>query len=376
MDLEAQKKLQEYSKLYFSDSEEKKEKKEEFHTQLTPEEAEAAPAHIYTPAKKQEDERDAKKEMNQTISNPMVQHSPSSIMKKMGIDTGTAIVPNTPKPDFGVFGKRVEKAMNTVDSGSHHIQEKKDDDTPATVIPTATKMLKNEELNAQWLKKIADCVNNNTPRKEVSFGGEILFYNIEKIFVIKKTNLYHLLAKDAKNGKIKRYTDGKRYRMSYIYNIRDIIEFGQRNHLKTRAIIEDTPEAKEEKPKAKPVIANKQTKGLNHEYMDKNKSDYEALKFSHKDIEEVNKKKDKDKEPEIQITNLSEGISSSNDSDSKRSFNPNNAIPKEIKEAHQQKAVKIEGFVQEIPVEVPISIELFGNTVNITIKTVVKVKIG
>ena len=58
MDLEAQKKLQEYSKLYFSDSEEKK---EEFHTQLTPEEAEAAPAHIYTPTKKQEDERDAKK---------------------------------------------------------------------------------------------------------------------------------------------------------------------------------------------------------------------------------------------------------------------------------------------------------------------------
>ena len=61
MYFEAQKKLQEYSKLYFSDSEEKKEKKEEFHTQLTPEEAEAAPAHIYTPAKKQEDERDAKK---------------------------------------------------------------------------------------------------------------------------------------------------------------------------------------------------------------------------------------------------------------------------------------------------------------------------
>lgn len=330
MDLEAQKKLQEYSKLYFSDSEEKKEKKEEFHTQLTPEEAEAAPAHIYTPAKKQEDERDAKKEMNQTISNPMVQHSPSSIMKKMGIDTGTAIVPNTPKPDFGVFGKRVEKAMNMAEE-SHHIQEKKNDDIPSTVIPTATKMLKNEELNAEWLKKIADCVNNNTPRKEVGFGGEILFYNIEKIFVIKKTNLYHLLAKDAKNGKIKRYTDGKRYRMSYIYNIRDIIEFGQRNHLKTRSIIEDAPE--------------------------------------------VNKKKDKDKEPEIQITNLSEGISSSNDSDSKRSFNPNNAIPKETKEAHQQKAVKIEGFVQEIPVEVPISIELFGNTVNTTIKTVVKVKI-
>ena len=318
MDLEAQKKLQEYSKLYFSDSEEKKEKKEEFHTQPKKQE-------------KPEDERDVKKEMNQTISSPMVQHSPSSIMKKMGIDTGTAIVPNTPKPDFGVFGKRVEKAMNTAEE-SHHIQEKKNDDIPSTVIPTATKMLKNEELNAEWLKKIADCVNNNTPRKEVGFGGEILFYNIEKIFVIKKTNLYHLLAEDAKNGKIKRYTDGKRYRMSYIYNIRDIIEFGQRNHLKTRSIIEDAPE--------------------------------------------VNKKKDKDKEPEIQITNLSEGISSSNDSDSKRSFNPNNAIPKEIKEAHQQKAVKIERFVQEIPVEVPISIELFGNTVNTTIKTVVKVKIG
>lgn len=316
MNLEAQKKLQEYSKLYFSDSEEKKEKKEEFHTQPKKQE-------------KPEDERDVKKEMNQTISIPMVQHSPSSIMKKMGIDTGTAIVPNTPKPDFGVFGKRVEKAMNTAEE-SHHIQEKKNDDIPSTVIPTATKMLKNEELNAEWLKKIADCVNNNTPRKEVGFGGEILFYNIEKIFVIKKTNLYHLLAEDAKNGKIKRYTDGKRY--PYIYNIRDIIEFGQRNHLKTRSIIEDAPE--------------------------------------------VNKKKDKDKEPEIQITNLSEGISSSNDSDSKRSFNPNNAIPKEIKEAHQQKAVKIEGFVQEIPVEVPISIELFGNTVNTTIKTVVKVKIG
>ena len=316
MDLEAQKKLQEYSKLYFSDSEEKKEKKEEFHTQPKKQE-------------KPEDERDVKKEMNQTISIPMVQHNPSSIMKKMGIDTGTAIVPNTPKPDFGVFGKRVEKAMNTAEE-SHHIQEKKNDDIPSTVIPTATKMLKNEELNAEWLKIIADCVNNNTPRKEVGFGGEILFYNIEKIFVIKKTNLYHLLAEDAKNGKIKRYTDGKRY--PYIYNIRDIIEFGQRNHLKTRPIIEDAPE--------------------------------------------VNKKKDKDKEPEIQITNLSEGISSSNDSDSKRSFNPNNAIPKEIKEAHQQKAVKIEGFVQEIPVEVPISIELFGNTVNTTIKTVVKVKIG
>lgn len=316
MDLEAQKKLQEYSKLYFSGSEEKKEKKEEFHTQPKKQE-------------KPEDERDVKKEMNQIISIPMVQHNPSSIMKKMGIDTGTAIVPNTPKPDFGVFGKRVEKAMNTAEE-SHHIQEKKNDDIPSTVIPTATKMLKNEELNAEWLKKIADCVNNNTPRKEVGFGGEILFYNIEKIFVIKKANLYHLLAEDAKNGKIKRYTDGKRY--PYIYNIRDIIEFGQRNHLKTRSIIEDAPE--------------------------------------------VNKKKDKDKEPEIQITNLSEGISSSNDSDSKRSFNPNNAIPKEIKEAHQQKAVKIEGFVQEIPVEVPISIELFGNTVNTAIKTVVKVKIG
>ena len=88
----------------------------------------------------------------------------------------------------------------------------------------------------------------------------------------------------------------------------------------------------------------------------------------------MNKKKDK--EPEIQITNLSEGISSNNDSDSKHTLNPNNAIPKEIKEAHQQKAVKIERFVQEIPVEVPISIELFGNTVNTTIKTVVKVKIG
>ena len=360
MDLEAQKKLQEYSKLYFSDSEEKKEKKEEFHTQPKKQE-------------KPEDERDVKKEMNQTISSPMVQHSPSSIMKKMGIDTGTAIVPNTPKPDFGVFGKRVEKAMNTAEE-SHHIQEKKNDDIPSTVIPTTTKMLKNEELNAEWLKKIADCVNNNTPRKEVGFGGEILFYNIEKIFVIKKTNLYHLLAEDAKNGKMKRYTDGKRYCKSYIYNIRDIIEFGQRNHLKTRSIIEDAPEVKEDKPKVKPVITNKQTKGLNHEYVGKNKSDYEALKFSHKDIEEVNKKKDK--EPEIQITNLSEGISSNNDSDSKHTFNPNNAIPKEIKEAHQQKAVKIERFVQEIPVEVPISIELFGNTVNITIKTVVKVKIG
>ena len=113
MDLEAQKKLQEYSKLYFSDSEEKKEKKEEFHTQPKKQE-------------KPEDERDVKKEMNQTISIPMVQHSPSSIMKKMGIDTGTAIVPNTPKPDFGVFGKRVEKAMNTAEE-SHHIQEKKNE---------------------------------------------------------------------------------------------------------------------------------------------------------------------------------------------------------------------------------------------------------
>ena len=150
LDADVQKKLQEFSDKYFSgsDSEEKKEEEKQ----------EVA-----------KEERNGKEEMTQTehAQQTAQQSNTSSIMKKMGIDVGTAIVPNTPKPNFGEYGKRIEKTMNTENKP---IQESKDE-IPITIIPESSKpvkptvMLKNDKIDAKWRSRIGDCSKNKTPRK-------------------------------------------------------------------------------------------------------------------------------------------------------------------------------------------------------------------
>lgn len=348
LDADVQKKLQEFSDKYFSgsDSEEKKEEEKQ----------EVA-----------KEERNGKEEMTQTehAQQTAQQSNTSSIMKKMGIDVGTAIVPNTPKPNFREYGKRIEKTMNPENKP---IQESKDE-IPITIIPESSKpvkptvMLKNDKIDSKWMNRIGDCIKNKTPRKEVGFGGEILFSNITKLFICNNTKLSKLLRQDALDGKLTRRMEKvcKYGKGAYIYNIRDIIEFGQRHELETRIFVQCASDEEAAKNKAE-NLAKQHGLGPNLTKIEnKDKKAIEAMKYTY---DEVNKKKDtKDNK-----TDTKNPIQSS--------YRPNKFVPEEIKKLHQKQIVKIDSITEEIPVEIPVSVEIFGNAVNTTFKTVVKVKIG